>query len=132
MTDEIKILKLSDYLEHVKKPARFRGVKRRREMLTSVTLSFATRAHKDADLWLDIGVPCEVKTEIERFEDDIFKSFKRKSRSYLSCIPEDDWEWLAVARHYGLPTRFLDWTKNPLVALYFAVNDVRVRTQSAS
>jgi hypothetical protein len=80
------------------------------------------RGHVDASWKLE---PHYDRLKKPMHEPELLNRFRQNANLLLSHAPLQPFEfgWMFLMQHYGVPTRLLDWTESPLVALYFAITD---------
>jgi hypothetical protein len=89
--------------------------------------SFAYRGMVDADWHLQTSL-MGLGGLYPPLEKHLLRNFRKYA--HRDVVERDSfWHWLAVAQHHGLPTRLLDWTYSPLVALHFATDHLSYMSQ---
>lgn len=77
---------------------------------------FAYRGMADAALDLKTSL-MRLGGDFAAHEGHLLRNFRKYARG--DAVSSDSiWNWLALAQHHGLPTRLLDWTFSPFVALH--------------
>jgi hypothetical protein len=89
-------------LQRFRSPYAFRGLPRKDHTLASSLVRLAQPA-----------------ADVKRLELALLRNFRKYAHGEVTGT-DSIWNWLALGQHRGLPTRLLDWTYSPLVALHFA------------
>ncbi|MGZ5222345.1 MAG: FRG domain-containing protein, partial [Chitinophagaceae bacterium] len=112
MIEEIKICSTGELFEH----------------LNTLPNNFIYRGHADAKWSLASSLERVIGgawsfEKAKKFEEFSLLNFKPKFHLYdhENIQPNSKLAWLSIMQHYGVPTRLLDFTESPYVALYFAL-----------
>lgn len=80
-------------------------------------LSYVFRGLSDIDYDLQTSL-IRLGGTYDKLEKNLLRNFKKYAHN-LNIKENSIWELMAIAQHHGLPTRLLDWTYSPYIALHF-------------
>ncbi len=107
---EIRINDWRDLSEQVYEGSWEAGISRFRS-------NVAFRGLSDANYALKSGL-VRLGGSSEKLEGHLLRNSRKYARR--DSAPDSLWDWMALGQHHGLPTRLIDWTYSPYVAMHFA------------
>lgn len=99
LNDALYSNSFDDRIQRFRSPFAFRGMSR-----------------NDSDLRTSL---VRLGGDFSQIEGHLLRNFRKYAHREAVAI-DSIWNWLAVAQHHGLPTRLLDWTFSPYIAMHFA------------
>ncbi|MCF7858795.1 MAG: FRG domain-containing protein [Candidatus Cloacimonetes bacterium] len=83
---------------------------------------YAFRGLSDADFKLETTL-IRLVGDYQKLENHLLRNFSKYA--HQNVVERDSiWHWLSVAQHHGLPTRLMDWTYSPYIAMHFATENI--------
>lgn len=85
--------------------------------------NYVFRGQNDEEYKLTSSLKRNYDIRSNYVEKRLLENFKKYYATTNSEISDSIWKNMSVAQHHGIPTRFLDFSCSPLIALHFALTD---------
>ena len=80
------------------------------------------RGMSNAGFHLETSLKRNCRDKQGDLENSILRNFSKYAASEPSMLDASIWRQMAIGQHHGLPTRLMDWTFSPLMAMHFATS----------
>lgn len=91
-----------------------------------VRSSYFFRGMPDVNYKLVTSLKRNCKNLQKELEPHLLKNFNKYASLDNPTLSTSVWKQMMVGQHHGLPTRLLDWTRSPLIALHFANSEINL------
>ncbi|MBQ3935144.1 MAG: FRG domain-containing protein [Clostridia bacterium] len=113
MITEVSLRDIKDVMELISDQSHNESIGRMRS-------PYLYRGLPNASFRLTTSLRLNCKEKSAELEPFILSSFTKYASIEDPTLNDSVWKQMIIGQHHGLPTRLLDWTRSPLIALHFA------------